>query len=317
MRPPGNRITALRALTHGESLLKEVLRTLEERFEVLPDFAYPPCYLDDLRGYEGLRCHYLDVGPLDAEETFLCLHGEPTWAFLFRRMIPVFLASGARVIAPDFFGFGRSDKPVEQGVYTFDFHRNMLLAFLDRLKLADLTLVVQDWGGVLGLTLPMESPHRVSRLLVMNTLLGTGDQPLGAGFLAWREWCRNNPDMSPGKLLGRACPHLHDAEIAAYDAPFPDITYKAGVRRFPELLPDNVNAPGALLSRQARTWWKTRWQGQSAMVIGMQDPVLGPKIMNELLSSINNCPTPIEIPNAGHFVQEWGEPIARMAVEAF
>jgi len=192
--------------------LEEVLRTPEERFEALPDFAYPPLYLDDLAGYEGLRCHYLDLGPADASQTFFCLHGEPTWAFLFRRMIPAFLQSGARIIVPDLFGFGRSDKPTDQGVYTFEFHRNMLLSFLNQLQLTGLTLVAQDWGGVLGLTLPMEAPHRFSRLLLMNTLLGTGDRLLGEGFLAWREWCRNNPDMAPGKLLGRACPHLSDAE---------------------------------------------------------------------------------------------------------
>ena len=312
--PPGNKLTALRLLTYGESLLQEVLRTPEERFEVLPDFAYPPCYLDDLSGYEGLRCHYLDVGPPDAEETFLCLHGEPTWAFLFRRMIPVFLASEARVIVPDFFGFGRSDKPGEQGVYTFDFHRNMLLAFLDRLKLARLTLVVQDWGGVLGLTLPMESPCRVSRLLVMNTLLGTGDQPLGAGFLAWREWCRSNPDMSPGKLLGRACPHLHDAEIAAYDAPFPDVTYKAGARAFPELVPDHPDATGAALSRDARAWFSEEWSGDSFMAIGMTDPVITPSDMRALHAMIRGCPEPYEVKQGGHFLQEWGEEVARAAL---
>ena len=146
------------------SLLEEVLRTPEVRFEALPDFAYLPRYLDDLTGYEGLRCRYFDdfvgyegfrclllyLGPADAGETFFCLHGEPTWAVLFRRMIPAFLESGARVIVPDLFGFGRSDKPTNQGVYTFDFLRNMLLSFLDRLELSGLTLVAQDWGGVLG-----------------------------------------------------------------------------------------------------------------------------------------------------------------------
>jgi len=294
--------------------LKEVLRTPEERFEALPDFAYPPCYLDDLAGYAGLRCHYLDLGPANAGETFLCLHGEPTWAFLFRRMIPVFLESGARIIVPDLFGFGRSDKPAEQGVYTFDFHRNMLLAFLDRLELTGLTLVAQDWGGVLGLTLPMEAPHRFSRLLLMNTLLGTGDKPLGKGFLAWREWCRNNPDMSPGKLLGRACPHLNDAEKAAYDAPFPDVTYKAGARAFPELVPEHPDAPGGALSRDARDWLSGKWSGETFMAIGMTDPVIPPRAMRGLQQTIQGCPEPLEVNEGGHFLQEWGEPVARAAL---
>ncbi len=294
--------------------MEEVLRTPEERFEALPDFAYPPLYLDDLAGYEGLRCHYLDLGPPDAAETFLCLHGEPTWAFLFRRMIPVFLASGARVIVPDLFGFGRSDKPTDQGVYTFEFHRNMLLSFLNQLQLTGLTLVAQDWGGVLGLTLPMEAPQRFSRLLLMNTLLGTGDRPLGEGFLAWREWCRNNPDMAPGKLLGRACPHLSDAEKAAYDAPFPDMTYKAGARAFPELVPEDPDDPGAALSRNARAWLSEEWGGETFMAIGMTDPVITPSDMRALHTMIRGCPEPYEVKQGGHFLQEWGEEVARAAL---
>ena len=294
--------------------MEQVLRTPEERFEALPDFAYPPLYLDDLAGYEGLRCHYLDLGPADASQTFFCLHGEPTWAFLFRRMIPAFLQSGARIIVPDLFGFGRSDKPTDQGVYTFEFHRNMLLSFLNQLQLTGLTLVAQDWGGVLGLTLPMEAPHRFSRLLLMNTLLGTGDRPLGEGFLAWREWCRNNPDMAPGKLLGRACPHLSDAEKAAYDAPFPDMTYKAGARAFPELVPEDSDDPGAALSRNARAWLSEEWGGETFMAIGMTDPVITPSDMRALHAMIRGCPEPYEVKQGGHFLQEWGEEVARAAL---
>ena len=283
----------------------------------MKDFPYKPNYFDYIHSEHSFRVHYVDEGPADADVTWLCLHGQPTWSYLYRKMIPVFVKAGHRVVAPDFIGFGRSDKSDDEALYTFDFHREMLLFFLRRMKLQKVRLVCQDWGGIIGLTLPVSEPEIFSALLVMNTTLGTGDKPLGEGFLAWRDFVRSKPDLNISRLMKRTVDCLSDDESIAYDAPFPDITYKAGVRRFPELLPDNVNAPGASLSRQARTWWKTRWQGQSAMVIGMQDPVLGPKIMNELLSSINNCPTPIEIPNAGHFVQEWGEPIARMAVEAF
>tara|TARA_B100001142_G_scaffold136745_2_gene138187 strand:- start:2859 stop:3749 length:891 start_codon:yes stop_codon:yes gene_type:complete len=295
----------------------KILRTPDDRFNDLKDFPYKPNYFDYIHSELSFRVHYVDEGPADADVTWLCLHGQPTWSYLYRKMIPVFVKAGHRVVAPDFIGFGRSDKSDDEALYTFDFHREMLLFFLRRLKLQKVRLVCQDWGGIIGLTLPISEPEIFSALLVMNTTLGTGDKPLGEGFLAWRDFVRSKPDLNISRLMKRTVDCLSDDESIAYDAPFPDITYKAGVRRFPELLPDNVNAPGALLSRQARTWWKTRWQGQSAMVIGMQDPVLGPKIMNELLSSINNCPTPIEIPNAGHFVQEWGEPIAKMAVEAF
>ncbi len=294
--------------------MKEILRTPEARFSSLPDFPYTPSYLDDLSGYEGLRCHYLDLGPSDASETFFCVHGQPTWGFLFRRMIPVFLESGARVIVPDLFGFGRSDKPTDQAVYTFDFHRNMLLTFLDRLQLSGLTLVGQDWGGILGLTLPMASPFRFSRLLIMNTVLGTGDKPLGAGFLAWRQWCRDNPDLAAGKLLGRACPQLTDTEKAAYDAPFPDASYKAGARAFPELVPERPAAPGAEVSRQARDWLSQSWDGQAFMAIGMTDPVIPPKAMRALQQIIRGCAEPLEVAAGGHFLQEWGEPVAQAAL---
>ena len=144
------------------------LRTPDERFSDLPDYPYAPHYVDDLAGYEGLRIHYLDVGPRDARHLFLCLHGEPTWSYLYRRMIPSMLGSGARVVTPDLLGFGRSDKPTRVEDYSFHFHRNMLLRFVERLDLANVTLVVQDWGGMLGLTLPAEPSirTRLARLIV-------------------------------------------------------------------------------------------------------------------------------------------------------
>jgi len=297
--------------------MASILRTPDERFRDLPDYDFEPNYLDDLEGFDGLRCHYLDLGPQNAEQTFFCVHGQPTWAYLFRHMIPVFLESGARVVVPDLFGFGRSDKPVEQSTYTFSFHRNMLLAFTSRLDLTDLTLVGQDWGGILGLTLPMEPPQRFSRLLIMNTALATGDVPLGQGFIAWRQWCRDNPDLSTGRLLGRACPHLSAEERAAYDAPFPDIEYKAGARAFPELLPEHPNADGAEISRRSKAWLQGEWQGETFMAIGMQDPVLTPSMMHHLHKSIRNCPAPFEVAEGGHFLQEWGAGVARQALQSW
>ena len=297
--------------------MTEVLRTSDERFLDLPNFPYNPTYIDDLKGFEGLRMHYLDEGLQNADQIFLCLHGEPTWSYLFRKMIPVFTGAGYRVVAPDYFGFGRSDKPVEEEIYTFDFHRNMLVSFIEHLELRNITLVCQDWGGILGLTLPMEMPGRFSRLLIMNTTLGTGDVQLSKGFLEWRAWVRKNPDMSAGRLLKLTCPHLSEAECAAYEAPFPDIRYKAGVRRFPEMVPDRPDAPGAKLSRRAREWLRKKWTGKVFMAIGMKDPVLGPPVMQALRNDIRNCPRPYEHLEAGHFVQEWGEEIAGRALAAF
>jgi haloalkane dehalogenase/tRNA(adenine34) deaminase len=152
-------------------------------------------------------------------------------------------------------------------------------------------------------------------LLVMNTLLGTGDQPLGEGFLAWRDFSNRNPDMDIARLMRRACPQLTPEEAASYAAPFPDVSHKAGVRRFPNLVPDGPDAPGAALSRDARTFWRERWSGRSLMAIGMKDPVLGPPVMRALHADIRHCPLPLEIADGGHFLQEWGEPIARAAVE--
>ena len=292
------------------------LRTPDERFADLPDYPFAAHYADDLSGYEGLRMHYVDEGPRNADHIFLCLHGQPTWSYLYRKMIPVFTAAGYRAVAPDMFGFGRSDKPTEEAVYTFDFHRGMLMAFIERIDMTKITLVCQDWGGLLGLTLPMDMPERFSRLLVMNTALGTGDVQLSEGFIAWRAWNNKNPDLAIGKLLGRACPHLSQAECAAYDAPFPDSSYKAGVRRFPNIVPDAPEAPGAALSRRAREWLRSQWSGPTFMAIGMQDPVLGPPVMAALQKVIRGCPEPYELPDAGHFVQERGEEVAQKALEA-
>lgn len=297
--------------------MTEVLRTPDERFLDLSDFPYDPVYIDDLKGFEGLRIHYVDEGPQGADHIFLCLHGEPTWSYLYRKMIPIFTAAGHRVVAPDFYGFGRSDKPVKEAAYTFDFHRNTLIAFIEHLDLNNITLVCQDWGGILGLTLPMDMTDRFSRLLVMNTTLGTGDVQLSKGFLDWRSWVRKNPDMSAGRLLKLTCPQLSERECAAYDAPFPDINYKAGVRRFPEMVPDRPDAPGAELSRRAREWLRSKWTGPVFMAIGMKDPVLGPPVMKALRNDIRSCPEPFEHSEAGHFIQEWGEEIARKALSAF
>lgn len=297
--------------------MSDVLRTPDDRFRSLPDFDHPPHYLEAMPGFGGLRMHYVDAGPADAGTVFLCLHGEPTWGYLYRKMIPVFAGAGHRVVAPDLFGFGRSDKPVDDAWYTFDRHREALLAFVDALDLRNVCLVCQDWGGVLGLTLPMDRPERFSRLLVMNTLLGTGDAPLSPGFLAWRAWAAAHPDMEVGKLLGRACPMLSPAECDAYDAPFPDARFKAGVRRFPQLVPERPDDPGAALGRRARDWLSQSWAGQTFVAIGQKDPVLGGEVMNPLCRSIRNALSPMTVADAGHFVPEWGARIAANALAAF
>jgi haloalkane dehalogenase len=296
----------------------DALRTPDERFEAVPDFGYPVQYADDLPGYEGLRAAWIDAGPRSPGQTFLCLHGEPSWSFLYRRMIPAFLTSGARVVAPDLFGFGRSDKPIHRKDYSFDFHRNHLLALVERLDLKGITLVVQDWGGLLGLTLPVDEGFRsrLSQLIVMNTALGVGIDP-GPGFQAWKDYALTTPDFRAGAIIARGTPHLTRAEIHAYDAPFPDPRYQAGARQFPALVPIAPDMDGVAVSRQAADFWRELWSGPSFMAIGAADPVLGPPMMHRLRDLIRGCPEPMVIEEAGHFVQEWGEPIAEAALDHF
>ncbi|MDA0367459.1 MAG: haloalkane dehalogenase [Proteobacteria bacterium] len=295
----------------------DLLRTPEARFAELPGYPFDPHYLEDLAGIEGTRLHYIDEGPADAGRVFLCLHGNPSWSYLYRKMIPVFTTAGHRAVAPDLPGFGKSDKPVDDAVHTFSYHRNVLLAFIERLDLKNITLMCQDWGGLLGLTLPMDLPDRFTGLLIMNTALTTGDEPLSKGFIAWRDWSNTQDDLEVPKLFTRMAPHLSAEEYAAYGAPFPDKRYKAVLRRFPNIVPENPDDDGATLSRQARAFWKNDWTGQTFMAIGMQDPVMGPATMTALQALIRNCPPAYEVADGGHMIPEWGEDIAQKALAAF
>ena len=297
-------------------LRDDALRTPAQRFADLPGYPWAPQYLSDLPSLAGLRLHYLDEGPVDAPLTWLCLHGNPGWSYLWRHFIPVFLAAGHRVVAPDLIGFGKSDKPKKEAAHRFGWHRQVLLELVERLDLQRVVLTVQDWGGLLGLTLPMEAPARYRGLFAMNTLLATGDAPLPPGFLDWRAWCADHPDYAVGRLLGRAVPTLSEAERAAYDAPFPDRGHRAALRAFPRLVPESTDDDGAATSRAARDFWQ-RWQGRSLMAIGLQDPVLGEAVMQRLRADIRSCPEPLRLAHAGHFVPEAGEALARAAVAHF
>ncbi len=286
----------------------EIVRTPDAAFEALPGYPFTPHWAE----VEGLRMHFIEEGAGD--RVWLCLHGQPTWSYLYRRMIPVLVEAGQRVVAPDLIGFGKSDKPVDDAVYTFDFHRRMLLGLLAGLEAERITLVVQDWGGLLGLTLPMEDA-RIDRLLILNTTLATGQAP-GEGFLAWRAFVAGNPDFSISRLMQRSCPHLTEAEAAAYDTPFPDARYRAGVRRFPQLVPTSPDAPGVEVSRRAARFLSEDWRGRSWMTYGAQDPVFGAEVMEAMAGTVYGCPPPVPRPEAGHFTQEWGKPIAREALVA-
>jgi len=327
----------------------EALRTPDERFAFLPRFPHAPSYADDLPGYESLRMAWVDVGDAAAEHVFLCLHGEPTWSYLYRKMIPVFVGAGHRVVAPDLFGFGRSDKPVDDAVYSFDFHRDSLLRLIERLDLRNVVLVCQDWGGLLGLTLPMDMPDRFRRLLVMNTAIPVGE-PLSDGFAAWKGFAASVPEIPVAALtlryeggvvmagdrratevsldVWRAYQDLQTQgqslttteELVAsaqesYNAAL--ARYKAGVGAFPQRVPVEPGMPGIEHGRRARAFFANDWRGESFMAVGLRDGVLGGPVMAALRETIRGCPEPMEVPEAGHFVQEYGEPIARRALEHF
>ena len=298
-------------------LRDDALRTPEQRFAALPGYPWEPHYLSDLPALDGLRMHYLDEGARDARRTWLCLHGNPAWSYLYRKMIPVFLAAGDRVVAPDMPGFGKSDKPKKDARHTFTWHRQVLLEFVERLDLRHVGMVVQDWGGLLGLTLPMAAPQRYDALLAMNTTLATGDTPLTPGFLAWRAMCAKNPEFDVARLFARGNPQMDAQECAAYMAPYPDAGYRAALRTFASLVPEFADSDGAAVSRQARDFWRTQWTGKTFMAVGAQDPVLGPPVMALLQQTVRGCPPPMVLEQAGHFVQEHGAPIAQAALLAF
>ena len=302
---------------NSDPVREDALRTPDAAFAELPDYPWPPRYIRDLPSVAGWRMHLLDEGPLDAPITWLCLHGNPAWSYLYRKMIPVWLAAGHRVVAPDLIGFGKSDKPKKEGFHRFEVHRQSLLELVERLQLQRVVLVVQDWGGILGLTLPMASPGRYRGLLVMNTMLATGEAPLSEGFLAWRDWCKSQPQFDLGKLFMRGNRHMKPQEAAAYNAPFPDKGYRAALRAFPPMVPEFADSPAAALSRQAQVFWQNDWQGQTLMAIGQQDPVLGEPVMRRLQGLIRGCPEPLLLPEAGHFVQEQGRAIAEASVRHF
>ncbi len=298
-------------------LRDDAVRPADACFADLPGYPWSPHYVDDLQALAGLRMHYLDEGPHNAPRIWLCLHGNPAWSYLYRKMIPVFLAAGDRVVAPDMPGFGKSDKPKKDNAHTFSWHRQVLLEFVERLELTGVALVVQDWGGLLGLTLPMAAPQRYGSLLLMNTMLATGEAPLSPGFLAWRQMCANNPEFDVARLFARGNPHMSARECAAYNAPFPDGGHRAALRAFAPMVPEFEQSDGAAVSRAARVFWRNEWVGKTFMAVGVQDPVLGLPVMAALAQSIRGCPAPMLLEQGGHFVQEHGVPIAQAALAAF
>jgi haloalkane dehalogenase len=293
-----------------------LLRTPDSRFDDLPEYPFAPHYLDDFERLPGARMHYLDEGEPTSGEVFLCLHGAPTWSYLYRKMIPIFSGPGHRVVVPDLIGCGKSDKLARKADYSYHLHRNLLLEFVARLDLRNVTLVCQDWGGLLGMTLPMEMPGRFTRLLAMNTTVMPCNLRFNPTFRVWRLWARLSPDVSPGRVVKINEWRLTRRERAAYDAPFPDRRYKAGARAFPALVPLRPVDDGADVLRRAEHWWRQDWDGDAFIAIGTWDRALGLNMMLPLQKVIRNCPDPLMV-DAGHYVQERGEVVATRALDHF
>ncbi|HEY8767128.1 MAG TPA: haloalkane dehalogenase [Dehalococcoidia bacterium] len=296
----------------------KALRTPDERFQKLPGYGFEPHYAE-IPDAEGgtLRVHYIDEGPRDARDRLLLMHGEPSWCYLYRKMIPILVGAGHRAVAPDLVGFGRSDKPDKRTDYTYQRHVDWMTSFIEAIDLHDATLVGQDWGGLIGLRLAAEHPDRFAHIVAANTFLPTGDRPAGEAFLRWQQFSQNTPNFDASWIVNSGCStDLSDEVKAAYNAPFPDDTYKEGARQFPLLVPTSPDDPAAPANRKA---WEVlnKWEKPFLCVFGDSDPVTkgGDKAFIAAVPGTKNQPH-TTIAGGGHFIQEdRGEELAKVIVD--
>lgn len=276
----------------------EIYRTPDERFHDLPGYGFAPNYVD----VDGLRMHYLDEGPRSGQP-IVCFHGEPSWAYLYRKMIGPLVDAGHRVIAPDYAGFGRSDKPTDLGWYTYDRHTELVTRVLGGLDMQDAIVVVQDWGGPIGLRWAVENADRVGALAIFNTGLFTGR--VSKGFLAWRDFAEKNPDLPVGFVIqGATASQLADDVVAAYDAPFPNAESKAGAAKFPLLVPTADDAAGAQEMRSI-TDELSRWNKPALVAFSDLDPIFPyPRAGQNFVDLIPTVTEQVKIEGAAHFLQE-------------
>jgi haloalkane dehalogenase len=307
----------LPGFSHLWSALLEFLRTPDDRFIDLVDYPFAPHYVEvDAGDGSRLRIHYLDEGPPDGEVVLL-LHGEPSWSYLYRKMIPILVGAGLRAVAVDLVGFGRSDKPARRDDYTYQAHVNWTWAAIEAIGLDAITLVGQDWGGLIGLRLVGEHPDRFARVVAANTFLPTGDRPPGAAFLAWRRYSQETPEFRAGRIVHGGCvTDLPTEVVAAYDAPFPDDTYKQGARQFPLLVPTTPDDPAAPANRAA---WDTLRRFERPFLCAFSDSDAITKgadtvLRTEIPGAAGQTHTTIV--GAGHFLQEdQGPELARVVTQ--
>ena len=297
------------------------LRTPDERFDDLPGFDFAPHYAEvpSGDGTGDLRVHYLDEGPASAPETILLMHGEPSWCYLYRKMIGPLTAAGFRVVAPDLVGFGRSDKPDDRAEYTYARHVEWMRATLfDQLELSEVTVVGQDWGGLIGLRLVAEHPDRFRRVVAANTGLPTGDTDMGDAFLAWQKFSQEVPSLPVGQIVGGGCvSELSPEVVAAYNAPFPDESYKEGARQFPVLVPSRPDDPASDANRRA---WEVlrRFDKPFLCAFSDRDPIThgADRLFCDQVPGTKGQDH-TTITEAGHFLQEDKGPELAAAVVDF
>jgi haloalkane dehalogenase len=295
----------------------DLLRTPDERFKDLPGFPFEPHYVDVPDGEGGsLRMHHVDEG-LAGADPVLMLHGEPSWSYLYRKMVPVVVAAGLRAVCPDLPGFGRSDKPAKRTDYTYQRHVDWMRSTVEALDLRDITLVCQDWGGLIGLRLVAEHPDRFARVVAANTFLPTGDRDPGAAFKAWQKYSQETPEFHVGGIVKGGCVgNLAPEVIAAYDAPFPDESYKEGARQFPVLVPTSPDDPAAGPNRRA---WETlsTFDRPFLCAFSDSDPITrgADRVFRERIPGCAGQPH-TTITGAGHFLQEdRGETLAMVVID--
>lgn len=285
--------------------MTEILRTPEGAFSDLPDYPFSPNYFE----WNDIRMHYLDEGEGDPVILF---HGEPTWSFLYRKVIPPLVAAGFRCIAPDYVGLGKSDKPVDDAFYTFDMHHDSVSALLGSLDLTNATVVGQDWGGPIGFRFAVENPEVVTRLVVLNTGLFTGRGAMSEEWMKFRAWVKKTPDLPVDLLMSRSEAHPWGGDVlAAYAAPFPTVDYKAGIRRFPMMVPLEMDNPGAaeMLAVRERL---ANWTDPAYVLFSTGDPIFSTRTGQRLAELIPGAGPLDTIEDAAHFLQEdQGEEVGR------
>ena len=288
--------------------MKKIYISDIEKLTNLPDFPYEPRYEKNIKGfenYEDMRMAYIDTGNKDSELTFLMLHGSPTWSYMWRHFIKEVERANFRAVAFDMPGFGRSDKPLDKEAYTFDALRSSIICMIERLDLKNIVLVVHEWGGFLGLTIPMDMPDIFDGIIIHNTTLATGNNLISDSYTDWRKYIKDNPDLNIRAIMARTNKILNLKECNTYHAPFDNYESKIALRSMPEIFPDSKEKEGIKISQQAQDWFSEEFDGLALSVSGMRDPLFPQDALNSFFNSIKGIHKLSGIDNAGHFLPEW------------